>query len=309
MNKLIFFLFLFTLVNCNRQEFPSHFSVPTTDGVFKTEDQRGKNIFLFFGFTQCPHVCPTTLSNLHRFVKALPESDQRMVEVIFVSVDYDRDDMDTLKKRLETFPKNFHAGMDNPANLNKLLDKFGASYNVIRGKDPSDIIIDHTALIFMLNKKGEWVDSLKYDATPEELRAAFDASDTKIPVSPSHRQNRVIEVLGENTQCDLAKSPCELAGYKVSLGPFPITSEKEFTVTVETDSPSGDPLEVDFEGIDKNMGFIRPKLTQVKSKTFTGKFEIPVCELPQMKWRARLILKTSSGPKSLIFHFNSVLPH
>lgn len=305
MMKVIISLLLLVSA-CSKQEFPTHFSVPTTTGVFKTEEQRGKNIFLFFGFTQCPHVCPLTLKNLNLFIQMLPEYERKSVEVVFVSVDLERDSMATLKERLKGFPSNFHGGMDSEANLKKLLEKFGASFNVIKGKDPTDIIIDHTALIFMLNKKSEWVDSLKYDSTPEQLLAAYQDIDNKLPVSAHHRQNQVIEVLGENKSCDLSKTPCEIDGYKMSLGPFPITSEKEFTVTVETNLSKGKPLEVDFEGVDKNMGLIRPKLEQINGNKFKGTFSIPVCELPQMKWRARLILETSAGPKSLVFYFNSV---
>lgn len=305
MMKLLFFGIFLVLAACNRQELPTHFSVPVTDGVFKTEDHRGQNIFLFFGFTQCPHVCPTTLNNLHRFVKALPENEKRLVEVVFVSVDFDRDNMQTLKKRLDGFPKNFHGGMDSPENLKMLLEKFGASFHVYKGKDPTDIIIDHTALIFVLNQKGEWVDSIKYDATAEDIRAAFDSIDQKKPVSIHYKQNQVMEVLGENKNCDLAQSTCEVAGYKMSLGPFPITSEKEFTVKVESKSPLGKPMEVDFEGVDLDMGLIRPKLTETRMESYSGKFEIPVCELPEMKWRARLILETPNGSKSLLYYFSS----
>ena len=307
MMKVIISLLLL-MSACSKQEFPTHFSVPTTTGVFKTEEQRGKNIFLFFGFTQCPHVCPLTLKNLNLFIQMLPEYERKSVEVVFVSVDLERDSMATLKERLKGFPPNFHGAMDSEANLKKLLEKFGASFNVIKGKDPTDIIIDHTALIFMLNKKSEWVDSLKYDSTPEQLLAAYQNIDRKTPVSAHHRQNRVIDQLGENTLCDLSKSPCEIDGYTMELGPFPITSEKEFTVTVRTASKLGKPLEVDFEGVENNMGLIRPKLIEGKAQTFEGKFSIPVCELSEMKWRARLILETPTGPKSLNFYFNTVQP-
>lgn len=305
MMKVIISLLLLVSA-CSKQEFPTHFSVPTTTGAFKTEEQRGKNIFLFFGFTQCPHVCPLTLKNLNSFIQMLPEYERKSVEVVFVSVDLERDSMEKLKQRLKSFPPNFHGGMESEANLKKLLEKFGASYNVIKGKDPTDIIIDHTALIFMLNKKSEWVDSLKYDSSPEEILAVYKDIDNKLPVLAHHRQNVVISVLGENKTCDLSKAPCEIEGYKMSLGPLPITSEKEFTVTVETTSPKGKPQEVDFEGVEKNMGLIRPKLEQVNGNKFKGMFSIPVCELQEMKWRARLILETDGGPKSVIFYFTSV---
>ena len=284
------------------------FSIASTKGTFKTTNYRGKTLFLFFGFTQCPHICPTTLGRLNRFVKILPESQRQNVEVLFVSVDVKRDSLETLKKRLNGFPLNFQGAIDTEPNLKKLLAQFGGSYKVIQGKDPSDIIIDHTALIFMINKKGEWVDSFKHDSSPEELLAAYQSVDNLTPVNSKQRQNRSVEVMAENVNCNLAQTPCQLEGVEVSIGPYPITSEKSFKVNVSTNSSLAIPLEIDFQGVESNMGYIRPRLNKTTDNTYSGEFYIPSCDEAQMRWRAALILDTKEGPKSLVFHFNSVLP-
>ena len=312
---LFFVLFLGLLVCCQKR--PSvllsaptggDFSIASTKGHFRTTDYRGKTIFLFFGFTQCPHICPTTLGRLNRFVKILPEAQRQNVEVLFVSVDVKRDSLVTLKERLKGFPVNFQGAIDTEPNLKKLLAQFGGSYRVIQGKDPSDIIIDHTALIFMINKKGEWVNSFKHDTSPEELLAAYQSVDTMTPVHSQQRQNQSVEVMAENVNCNLAQTPCQLEGVEVSIGPYPITSEKSFKVNVSTKSSLGIPFEIDFQGIESNMGYIRPRLSKTSDNTYSGEFYIPFCDESQMRWKAALILDTKEGPKSLLFYFHSVLP-
>jgi protein SCO1/2 len=312
---LFFVLSLGLLVCCQKR--PSvllsaptggDFSIASTKGNFKTTDYRGKTIFLFFGFTQCPHICPTTLGRLNRFVKILPEAQRQNVEVIFVSVDVKRDSLETLKKRLTGFPVNFQGAIDTEPNLKKLLAQFGGFYRVIQGKDPSDIIIDHTALIFMINKKGEWVNSFKHDTSPEDLLAAYQSVGSMPSVYSQHQPNQSVEVMAENVNCNLAQTPCQLEGVEVSIGPYPITSEKSFKVNVSTKSSLAIPLEIDFQGIESNMGYIRPRLSKTSDNTYSGEFYIPFCDESQMRWKAALILQTKEGPKSLVFHFNSVLP-
>jgi protein SCO1/2 len=283
------------------------FSIPTTRGHFFTENQRGKKLLIFFGFTQCPQVCPTTLSNLSRMVKLLPESERKNVVVLFISVDIERDSFEVLKKRMEGFSDNFWAGVDTKEKLDKILKQYGAQYNIIRGKDPTDIIIDHTAQIFVINSKGVWVDSLAYDASPKAILDKVTAADKMSPVFAEDRRPEVITDISENTECDLALKPCELDGIKVSLGPYPVTSEKDYKVVVTGGSHEALPIEMDFKGIDTNMGYIRPNLNFVSEGIYSGNFYIPVCELPEMYWSARLILKTPKGLQAKIFHFKTVL--
>lgn len=253
-------------------------------------------------------MCPTTLRQLHRLHKLLPENERHNLEVVFISVDVERDTLPVIQKHFESFPENFHGGVDTEENLKKILAQFGASYKVFKGKDPNDIAIDHTSLIYVINQNGEWVDSLKYDSNPEALLAAYRSADRLSPLSAPQRKDRDIEVIGENKNCDLAKNPCVLNGYEVSIGPYPIITEKDFEVKVTTTKAEGKPIEMDFEGVENDMGYIHPKLTQTSDQTYTGKFHIPVCELPEMLWKARLILETPTGPKSLVFHFKTFKP-
>ena len=103
--KLFIFLFLLLIVSgCQKNTVelitPSggDFAVETTQGRFHTLAHQGKVLFLFFGFTHCPEVCPTTLSRLNKMVLSLSKEEQSKIEVLFISVDTKRDSINHLKK-------------------------------------------------------------------------------------------------------------------------------------------------------------------------------------------------------------------
>ena len=315
-NKILAAFSLLLLFSCQNNQIielknpqGGDFSIASTRGIYTTKLHRDKIIFVFFGFTHCPQICPMTLSSLHRMTKLLPEKEREKVEVLFISVDPARDTMAVLKERMKNYSDSFYAGVDTEENLVNLMNKFGASYKVYRGADPSDVIIDHTTDIFLLNGKGEWVKSLKFDSTPEELLRAFQAADSMAPVYAHKLKSRSIEVLEENTNCDLSKGPCQLGDYELSLSPLPIEASKTYSIKVKAlTQNAATPTEIDFEGMEQNMGYIRPALTPQDKQTFSASFYIPSCDLPRMNWRAKLILGPSEKPKALIFHFSSQTP-
>lgn len=312
MNKLFLILISLCVISCHKTEniqlnapMGGDFMIPTTKGFFNSEDHRGKVLFLFFGFTHCPQVCPKTLSHLNLMTKMLSDKEQEKVEIVFISVDVKRDTLEVMKNRLAPYSKNFFGGVHSEEKLRNLMAKFGASYTVYSGNDPDDVAIDHTSEVIIINEKGTWVNSLKYDSTPDELLAGYKSANRMSPIYAKHRQNRVIEILAENKECDLSKTACKLDGYEVSLSPLPIIANQNFTVKVSTTDNQSKPIEVDFEGIDQNMGYIRPALSLTESLAYKGHFYIPSCEVPLMQWRARLILQTPQGPKGMNFYFKS----
>jgi protein SCO1/2 len=312
-NKFLAILSLLIFLSCQKNKILelSHpqggdFSIATTKGIYTTKFHRNKIIFVFFGFTHCPKICPMTLSSLHRMTKLLSEKERENVEVLFISVDPARDTMPVLTERMKNYSERFFAGVDTEENLVNLMNKFGASYKVYRGEDPDDIAIDHTTDIFLINGKGEWVKSIKFDSTPEELLMAYKAADQMSSMNAKKHKTRKIEVIGENTQCDVALKPCQLGEYELSLSPLPIVAAKTYTVTVKALTKNvANPTEIDFEGLEQNMGYIRPILEQQEDQTYKASFYIPSCDLPRMNWKAKLILGPSEAPKALIFHFSS----
>lgn len=120
------------------------------------ESFKNKWTLLFFGFTNCPDVCPTTLSELqkvfkifqHNAVKALPD-------VLFISVDPERDTPESLKEYIAFFNKNFNAATADKANILSLASQIGVAYHIQDHKQGDlNYSVDHTAAIFLINPNG-----------------------------------------------------------------------------------------------------------------------------------------------------------
>ena len=130
------------------------FSLPDQNGKTRTlEDFRGKVVVVFFGFSQCPDVCPTTLAELAQVKKALgPDGDK--VQGVFVTVDPERDKPELLKAYLESFDPGFVALRGSPEQLKETAKEFKIYYAKVPGKTPDSYTMDHTAASFLFDPQG-----------------------------------------------------------------------------------------------------------------------------------------------------------
>jgi protein SCO1/2 len=117
-------------------------------------DFKGKVVVMFFGYTQCPDVCPTTLTEMQG-VMTLLGADADRVQVLFVSVDPDRDTQQLLSEYVPSFDSRF-LGLRpaSPADLEKVTKDFKVFYNKVPGKSPTSYTIDHTAGSYVFDTKG-----------------------------------------------------------------------------------------------------------------------------------------------------------
>jgi protein SCO1/2 len=113
---------------------------------------RGKVVLMSFGFTQCPAVCPTTLATLAEARKALGSAAEGL-QVVFVTVDPERDAPALLKSYLAAFDPSFVGGTGKP----ELLAAMRKSYGVVATKVPmgDSYAMDHTSSIFVIDREGK----------------------------------------------------------------------------------------------------------------------------------------------------------
>lgn len=114
---------------------------------------RGKWTLLFFGFTHCPDVCPTTLNTLKSVGQALhdlPDFDQAP-QVLFVSVDPERDTPAALQAYVSYFDPTFLAATAAPAQLNSLTRQLGILHAKVPTQDPPMYSVDHTASVLLID--------------------------------------------------------------------------------------------------------------------------------------------------------------
>lgn len=129
------------------------FTLHGSDGAELTlSRQRGKVVLLSFGFTQCPAVCPTTLATLAEARKSLGRAGEA-VQVLFVTVDPERDDPARLKAYLAGFDPSFVGGTGQPGALAAMR----SSYGVVANKVPmtSGYAMDHSSSIFLIDREGQ----------------------------------------------------------------------------------------------------------------------------------------------------------
>lgn len=130
------------------------FSLPDQNGRIRTlEDFKGKVVVVFFGFTQCPDVCPTTLAELAQVKKALG-ADGDKVQGVFITVDPERDKPELLKAYLESFDPGFVALRGSPEQLKEVAKEFKIYYAKVPGKTPDSYTMDHTAASFLFDPQG-----------------------------------------------------------------------------------------------------------------------------------------------------------
>ena len=137
---------------------------PVTQG-----DLKGKPSLMFFGFTHCPDICPTALFDMTQVYKALGRDGDK-VQAYFVSVDPERDTPDILKEYLSSFDPRLRGLTGDPAAV-AAMEK---AYRVYSKKVPLDAggyTMDHTALVYLMDKEGRFVAPFNLKRKPEEAAA------------------------------------------------------------------------------------------------------------------------------------------
>ncbi|WP_314955153.1 SCO family protein [Bradyrhizobium cosmicum] len=148
-------------------------------GPFQLTDQNGKAVtdnnlkgkptLIFFGYTHCPDVCPTSLFEISEVLRAMGK-DADKVNAVFISVDPERDTPATMKDYLSSFDPHLEGLSGDPAEIAKVI----TSYRVYAKKVPTkdgDYTMDHTALIYLMDRDGRFVSPFNLKRTPEEAAA------------------------------------------------------------------------------------------------------------------------------------------
>ncbi|MEO8508024.1 MAG: SCO family protein [Betaproteobacteria bacterium] len=116
-------------------------------------DYRGKAVVVFFGYTQCPDVCPTTLSTLAETMKQLGPDAER-VQVVFITVDPERDTQALLAQYVPAFDPRFVGLSGDAAATERVAKEFKIIYQKQPGATPSSYTVDHSAGVYVFDPQG-----------------------------------------------------------------------------------------------------------------------------------------------------------
>jgi protein SCO1 len=147
-----------------------------TGEPFLLSNYAGEMSLVFFGYTYCPDVCPMTLAEVSRAYKMIEAESPRMVEdlnVVFVTVDPERDTPERLAVYVPLFHPTFHGVYIEPEQL----EPIKSAYAVYAGRSEetkdreTDYLVDHTARVFLIDRQGNLQALFRHDTSAEELAA------------------------------------------------------------------------------------------------------------------------------------------
>jgi protein SCO1 len=163
----------FNAIDLTGADYAKDFHLPDVDGRTRSlADFKGKMVALFFGYTQCPDVCPTTMTELAEARKLLgPQGDK--LQVLFVTVDPGRDTPQVLKGYMGNFDPTFIALRPTPEQLEAVAKDFKVYYKKVEGNTPTSYSMDHSAATYVYDTKGQLRLYARYGAGPQALASDF----------------------------------------------------------------------------------------------------------------------------------------
>lgn len=150
----------------------SDFTLTTHNGEsIRLTDFRDKVVLLYFGYTYCPDVCPTTLSSLAQALDELKQKDKEQIQVLMVSVDPERDTPETLADYLPHFDPAFLGLTGTEEEVATAAESFGIFYQKGPGSVESGYLVDHTATVSVLDKDGRLRLLFSFGTPAEDIAA------------------------------------------------------------------------------------------------------------------------------------------
>jgi protein SCO1 len=149
------------------------FQLTDQSGAPVTEKSlEGRPTLVFFGYTHCPDVCPTTLFEISEVLRAMGKDADR-VNAYFVSVDPERDNQAAMKDYLSSFDPHLKGLTGDPAAVAKVTTEYRVYAKKVPLKD-GDYTMDHTALTYLMDRDGKFVAPFNLNRTPQEAAADLE---------------------------------------------------------------------------------------------------------------------------------------
>jgi protein SCO1/2 len=150
-------------------DYAKGFSLTDHTGKPRTlADFKGKVVVVFFGYTQCPDVCPTTMAEMATVMQKLgPLADQ--VQVLFITLDPERDTQQLLANYVPAFDKRFLGLRGTPEQTAKTAKEFKVFYAKVPGSDPNSYTIDHTAGSYVFDRDGRLRLFIRHGQGPDPI--------------------------------------------------------------------------------------------------------------------------------------------
>lgn len=145
------------------------FVLNSASGPVSLKSMRGKVVVIYFGYTMCPDVCPTSLTLLSTALNELTQEELEQVAGLFISVDPDRDSLE----RLQTYATFFHPILQGVSGSNEqvaaVAKQYGSAYRKRVEESEMGYVVDHTADLYVVDREGKLQGSIRHGAPPSEI--------------------------------------------------------------------------------------------------------------------------------------------
>ena len=146
------------------------FSLTRADGsIYTLNDLKGRIALVFFGYTSCPDVCPTTLAELNQALTRLSVSDAARVQVVFITVDPGRDTPEKTQAYVNNFNSGFVGLSGTEEELASVWGSYGVFREVVEGTSAFGYLVNHTARVTLIDPAGSLRVSFGFETPVEDI--------------------------------------------------------------------------------------------------------------------------------------------
>ena len=148
------------------------FTLESASGPVSLKDYRGKLVLVYFGYTFCPDICPTSLASTAEGLKQLKPEEAARVAMIFISVDPERDTPPRLKEYAEFFHPSLVGVTGTPENLAEIAKRYGVFYAKQKVETAGGgYVVDHSADTYVVGPNGQLVGKIAHATPPDRVVA------------------------------------------------------------------------------------------------------------------------------------------
>jgi len=145
------------------------FELAQMDGSsFQLSEMRGRIVLLFFGYTSCPDVCPTTLGELNQAMKQLGDDADR-IQVVFITVDPERDTPERIQEYVDHFNPGFIGLSGTEEELTPIWSNYGVYREIVEGTSALGYLVNHTARVTLIDSEGNLRISFSFEMPVDDI--------------------------------------------------------------------------------------------------------------------------------------------
>lgn len=157
----------------NQPSIGGPFSLTDQDGRTVTSDSlKGKPTLIYFGYTYCPDVCPTSLLLMETAIEQLGPDTPKKVNLVFITIDPERDTKELIKGYVSNFGSTFIGLTGTPDQIAAAARAYRVYYQKVPSKDGSPYLMDHSSIVYVLDSRGRFVTHFTHESKAEQIAAA-----------------------------------------------------------------------------------------------------------------------------------------